>query len=269
MRLDLYLVELSLARSRNHASQLIDAERVIVGGKVARKASQNVEEGVPVSILEANDYVSRAGHKLAGALDKFGEIDVNGKICLDVGASTGGFTDVLLRRGAKQVISVDVGHGQMVPELAENSRVKNVEGYNAREMTLESLSQAAGVSLTESTIELVVSDLSFISLTLVLPAMVQVAPNADFVVLIKPQFEVGKQSLSANGIVNDHRLRAFAIHQVVDCAIELGLGIKGLEKSELVGTHGNIEYLLWISSKQAKNQQEWSDRIDSLAREKV
>ena len=112
-----------------------------------------------------------------------------------------------------------------------------------------------------------VADLSFISLTLVLPALAKVAPRADFVLLIKPQFEVGKQSLSASGVVSDHRLRAFAIKQVVDCCHELGLGVLGLEKSELPGTNGNIEYLLWISTTVAPNQSKWTERIEQLARE--
>ena len=268
MRLDLYLVELGLARSRNHAAQLIEAERVVVSGRPARKASQPVVEGAEVTVLEAIDYVSRAGHKLAGALDHFASIVIQDKTCMDVGASTGGFTEVLLRRGAKRVVAIDVGHNQLVPELATNKKVLSIEGFNARELSAETL-KAKGFDVSNNPIELVVADLSFISLTLVLEAIKSVAPNADCVLLIKPQFEVGKQSLSANGIVNDHRLRAQAIHQVVDHATELGYGICGLEKSELVGTHGNIEYLLWISPAAARNQQEWDARIDSLAREKV
>lgn len=269
MRLDLYLVELGLARSRNHAAQLIDAERVIVAGRAARKASQPVTEGTEISVLEAIDYVSRAGHKLAGALDVFSAIEVQSKTCMDVGASTGGFTEVLLRRGAKQVLAIDVGHEQMVAELAKNKKVINLEGFNARELSAQALLDRANFDIHKTAIELVVSDLSFISLTLVLAAIQSVAPAADMVLLIKPQFEVGKQSLSANGIVNDHRLRAQAIHQVVECASKLGYGICGLEKSELTGTHGNIEYLLWISPKQPRNSLEWQDRIDSLARERV
>ncbi|MFM6980460.1 MAG: TlyA family RNA methyltransferase [Micrococcales bacterium] len=270
MRLDLLLVELGLARSRNHAVQLIEAGRVIVAGIAARKASQNIPENTEIHIIHAVDYVSRAGHKLAGALEKFSELEVKGKLCLDVGASTGGFTDVLLRNGASQVIALDVGHDQIVPELLENSNVINIEGFNARELSTESLQAAVGsaIDLAKSEIELVVSDLSFISLTLVLPAMLSVAPQADFVVLIKPQFEIGKQSLHASGIVNDSKLRNQAIRQVVDCAMKLGMGIRGLEKSQLLGTHGNIEYLLWISPLEPRNGQEWSDRIDSLAKAK-
>ena len=267
MRLDVVLVERGLARSRNHAATLIDADRVIVAGKPARKPAQPVTGEEQITVLEAVDYVSRAGHKLAAALDAFAEIDVVGKVCLDVGASTGGFTDVLLRRGAKQIFALDVGHDQIVPELAAHPRVISMEGFNARELSPETLAARSGVAVADQKIDLVVGDLSFISLTLVLQQIVSVAPNADMVLLIKPQFEVGKQSLSAHGIVTDHRLRAGAIHQVVDEAAKLKFGIAGLERSQLPGTHGNQEYLLWITPNQPWNGQEWNDRITALAKE--
>jgi len=200
-----------------------------------------------ITIIPADEYVSRAGLKLKGALDAFGALEVVGKTCLDVGASTGGFTDVLLRHGAN------------------NPRVQSFEGINAREVTLGELRELTDDKNLE--IDLVVADLSFISLTLVLPALAALAPKADFVLLIKPQFEVGKQSLSASGVVSDHRLRASAIKQVVDCCHELGLGMLGLERSELPGTHGNIEYLIWISTSEAPNRSKWTERIEQLARE--
>jgi len=273
IRLDVALVERGRARSRNHAAGLIDAGRVIVDGNPARKASQPVLEDAEISVLEAIDYVSRAGHKLAGALDQFAEIEVEGKLCLDVGASTGGFTEVLLRRGATKVVALDVGHDQLAVELRRNRKVINLEGFNAREMTPATLIERTAelgttIDVAKTPIEIVVSDLSFISLTLVLPAMVEVAPSAEYVLLVKPQFEVGKSSLNAKGIVNDHRLRAQSIKQVIECAQGLGLTVKGIEKSDLPGTHGNIEYLLWISSKAEQNRREWTERIDSLAREK-
>jgi len=273
MRLDLALVERGLARSRSHAVSLVDAERVLIEGRPARKASANVSDESAIRVLEAVDYVSRAGHKLAGALEVFAEVEIEGKLCIDVGASTGGFTEVLLRKGANQVVAIDVGHGQLVPELARNRKVVNLEGFNARELSPETLrerSADAGVTIdvSKNEIGVVVGDLSFISLTLVLPSMVSVAPNAEFVLLIKPQFEVGKQSLHANGIVNDHRLRAGAIKQVVDCVDELGFFVHGIEKSSLPGTHGNIEYLLWINGNRPENRQEWTDRIESLAKER-
>lgn len=282
MRLDILLVEAGQARSRKHASDLIDAGRVIVNGQVARKSSSAVQDGAKIEVLEAQDFVSRAGHKLAKALEHFGEIDVQGKIALDVGASTGGFTDVLLRRGAAGVIALDVGHDQLVPELRENNRVLVIEGFNARELSPETLEAAleqsgesgkvaalaaGGAKALVAQIELIVADLSFISLTLVLEQLATVGSKADMVLLIKPQFEVGKQSLHASGIVNDWTLRAGAIRQVTDFAQQLGLGIRGLVRSQLPGTHGNIEYVLWISPQEPVNRSKWTDRIDSLAKE--
>jgi 23S rRNA (cytidine1920-2'-O)/16S rRNA (cytidine1409-2'-O)-methyltransferase len=267
LRLDLELVDRGLARSRNHASALIEAKRVMVNGRAAKKSSQPVIENSEIVVLEAVDYVSRAGHKLAKALDAFGELEIVGKIALDVGASTGGFTDVLLRRGAKHVLAIDVGHEQMVPELLDNSKVTSIEGFNARDLSVAALAQITGWNPTRLRFEIVVADLSFISLTLVLAQIAAVAPLADYVLLIKPQFEVGKQSLQASGIVNDHRLRASAIKQVVDCAHDLGLGVRGLVKSELPGTHGNVEYVLWISPLEPVNRSKWDTKIEVLAKD--
>jgi len=267
MRADIALVERGLARSRNHASTLIEAKRVLVQGKEVRKSSQNIEDDIQIVVLNAIEFVSRAGHKLARALEEFSSIEVQDKNCLDVGASTGGFTDVLLRLGAELVVAVDVGHEQMVAELFDHPRVFALEGFNARDMTIEALRSATRLEINEKFFDLVVADVSFISLTLVLPAMRDVAPGADFVLLIKPQFEVGKDSLSANGIVNDHRLRALAIKQVVDCAEQLGMGVRGLVRSGLPGTHGNVEYVLWISANEPKNGSKWTDQIEEIARE--
>ena len=267
MRADIALVERGLARSRNHASTLIEAKRVLVQGKEVRKSSQNIEDDIQIIVLDAIEFVSRAGHKLARALEEFSSIEVQDKNCLDVGASTGGFTDVLLRLGAELVVAVDVGHEQMVAELFDHPRVFALEGFNARDMTIEALRSATRLEINEKFFDLVVADVSFISLTVVLPAMRDVAPGADFVLLIKPQFEVGKDSLSANGIVNDHRLRAQAIKQVVDCAEQLGMGVRGLVRSGLPGTHGNVEYVLWISANEPKNGSKWTDQIEEIARE--
>lgn len=265
LRIDLLLVERGLARSRGHAADLVRAKRVLVENREITKPSQSVPTDSEIKVVPADEYVSRAGLKLKGALQAFGALEVIGKTCLDVGASTGGFTDVLLRHGAKQVIAIDVGHEQFAPELAKNPRVKSFEGINAREITLPRLRELTGDPELE--FDIVVADLSFISLTLVLPALAQVAPKADFILLIKPQFEVGKQSLSASGVVSDHRLRAAAIKQVVDCCHDLGLGVLGLERSELPGTHGNIEYVTWISTQVAPNRSKWTERIEQLARE--
>ncbi len=265
MRIDVALVERGLARSRNQAAAMVDAERILINGKVARKASQITQETDQIRVLEAVDYVSRAGFKLASALDTFGSIDLVGKVALDVGASTGGFTDVLLRRGVAKVFAIDVGHDQMVEELLANKKVVSIEGFNARELSPETLEERVGAAVPK--IDIVVGDLSFISLTLVLKQMLSVAPEAEFILLVKPQFEVGKQSLSAHGLVTDHRLRAGAIKQVVEEANALGMGVRGVERSELPGTHGNVEYLLWISPNEPKNASNWFERIESIAKE--
>jgi 23S rRNA (cytidine1920-2'-O)/16S rRNA (cytidine1409-2'-O)-methyltransferase len=236
----------------------------LIDGRVARKPSQDVLDESTLKVLEAVDYVSRAGFKLASALDHFGALEIQGKTALDVGASTGGFTDVLLRRGVSRVVAIDVGHDQMVPELKENSRVTAVEGFNARELSPESLAAEIG---EVPAFDLVVADLSFISLTLVLDAIYSVAPKADFVLLVKPQFEVGKKSLTAKGIVTDHRLRAESVMQVLEHASKLGLGVCEVVRSELPGTHGNTEYVLWMSAESGSYPSEWSERVEILARE--
>lgn len=264
LRIDLLLVERGSARSRGHASDLVKAGRVIVGKRILTKPSQLVSVDEEITVLPGAEYVSRAGLKLKKALDDFG-LDVVGKTALDVGASTGGFTDVLLRHGVARVVAVDVGHDQFAAELKSNPKVQSFEGINARELDLAKLKELTQDQKLE--FDLVVADLSFISLTLVLPALKKIAPEADFVLLIKPQFEVGKQSLSASGVVSDHRLRSEAIKQVVESAYELGFGVNGLEKSDLPGTHGNIEYLLWISTSGEKSKSILTERIEQLARE--
>jgi 23S rRNA (cytidine1920-2'-O)/16S rRNA (cytidine1409-2'-O)-methyltransferase len=265
VRVDIALAEAGLARSRNQAAALVEANRVSINGRPARKSSQEVPEGAKLEVIDAIDYVSRAGHKLAMALDDFETLNVKGKQALDVGASTGGFTDVLIRRGANHVIAIDVGHDQILPELSANPLVTSIEGFNARELNDKTLSTALGKPAP--TIELVVADLSFISLTLVLDGMFAVAPNADFVLLVKPQFEAGKHSLNAHGIVVDHRSRAQAIEQVALHGEKLGLKIVDLVKSKLPGTHGNIEYVLWMSSTQGEYLSHWSERVATLTKE--
>jgi len=265
VRVDVALAEAGLARSRNQAAALVDANRVIINGRPARKASQDVPVGAKLEVLEAVDYVSRAGHKLAKALEEFGSLEIVGKQALDVGASTGGFTDVLLRRGASHVIAIDVGHDQIVSELLGNPRVTSIEGFNARELSPSTLEATLGKKPPE--IELVVADLSFISLTLVLDGMVSVAPKAEYLLLVKPQFEAGKHSLNAHGIVVDHRSRAEAIEQVVKHAEKLGLRIVNLVRSQLPGTHGNIEYVLWMSPNHGEYLSQWSERVAMLSKE--
>lgn len=260
-RLDIELVVRSLARSRSHAAQLIDQARVLVAGKVATKASQKVEPQTQIELSGGPDFVSRAGQKLDVALTEFA-IPVSGW-CLDAGASTGGFTQVLLERGAEGVYSIDVGHDQLASELRADSRVRNLEGLNLRDLTREKLTELSGVS---AAVHLVVADLSFISLTLVMDNLKEIAPSADQILLIKPQFEVGKHSLNASGIVTDWRDRRRALEQVTDHAALLGYEIKGLRQSSILGTHGNTEYLLWITPTGLDNREQWSQEIVSLAK---
>ena len=253
----------SLARSRSHAAQLIIQNRVAVNGKLATKSSTKIDESDLVLLTEGADYVSRAGQKLAESLTEFGIIPTGW--CLDAGSSTGGFTQVLLERGAQGVVAVDVGHDQLVKELREDPRVISLEGCNLRDLTPASLKS---LTSQEFDFSLVVADLSFISLTLVLRQLSELAPRAPMVLLVKPQFEVGKHSLSANGIVTDWREKARAMTQVADNALELGYEITGLTTSSLKGTHGNVEFLLWITPDGQNNRQQWDKEIERLAKGK-
>jgi 23S rRNA (cytidine1920-2'-O)/16S rRNA (cytidine1409-2'-O)-methyltransferase len=244
-RLDAELVRRKLARSREQAAELIEAGRVSVGGQRAAKAATRVETSAAIVVAAPPEgepgYASRGGHKLAGALEAFGPagLRVQGRRCLDAGASTGGFTDVLLRAGARQVVAVDVGYGQLVWELQNDPRVVVVDRTNVRELTLE---QIGG-----EPVELVVGDLSFISLTLVLPALVRCAvTEADFSLMVKPQFEVGRERLGSGGVVRDPELHAESVRTVAAAAAELGLGVLGVTASPLPGPSGNVEYFLWL-----------------------
>jgi 23S rRNA (cytidine1920-2'-O)/16S rRNA (cytidine1409-2'-O)-methyltransferase len=240
LRLDAELVRRGLARSRDQAADLIAAGRVAVGGQVAAKPASQVAVDAAITVEEVSDrpeYVSRGGYKLAGALAAFDGVTVAGRRCLDAGASTGGFTDVLLRAGAGQVVAVDVGYGQLAWSLRTDPRVTVLERVNVRTLTPEQVAPPP---------ELVVADLSFISLSLVLPALVRCcAPDADFVLMVKPQFEVGKD-LVGDGVVRDPELRQSAVTSVADAAASLGLGVSGVTASPLPGPSGNVEYFLWL-----------------------
>ncbi|WP_026554144.1 TlyA family RNA methyltransferase [Arthrobacter sp. 35W] len=238
-RLDQELVRRALARSRTQAATLIAAGRVSVDGAVQSKAAFAVADGALVSVVDdgGEEYVSRAGHKLAGALDHFPQVAVAGRRCLDAGASTGGFTDVLLRRGAATVLAVDVGHGQLVPHLREDARVQVYEGLNIRYMHAEDIGGAA---------DLTVCDLSFISLTLVMgPLALATRPGGDLLLMVKPQFEVGRERLSRTGVVSSENERRRAVGQVAQSVLDSGLLLRGLGISTLPGQDGNVEYFLW------------------------
>ncbi|MGW3561111.1 TlyA family RNA methyltransferase [Streptomyces sp. NPDC000963] len=243
-RLDAELVRRKLARSREHASQLIAAGRVTVGKTVATKPATQVETAAAIVVVQDDsdpDYVSRGGHKLAGAFEAFVPrgLVVGGRRALDAGASTGGFTDVLLRAGAAHVVAVDVGYGQLAWSLQSDERVTVKDRTNVRELTLDAID---GVP-----VDLVVGDLSFIPLGLVLPALAScTAPDADLVLMVKPQFEVGKERLGTGGVVRSAELRADAVKNVARLAGELGLGVLGVTASPLPGPSGNVEYFLWL-----------------------
>lgn len=241
-RVDAALVRDGLARSRRHAAELIAAGRVTVDGRPVQRPATPVSEGQRAEVEPTagpdTDWASRGAHKLLGALDAFGAVDVAGRDCLDAGASTGGFTDVLLRRGAARVVAMDVGHGQLVERLRSDPRVDVREGVNARYLAAGDVEPAPG---------LVVADLSFISLTLVLPALAAVAaPDADLLLLVKPQFEVGRERLGSGGVVRSDRQRTEAVLTVADAAAGHGLGVAGVVRSPLPGPSGNVEYFLWL-----------------------
>lgn len=237
-RLDAELVRRDLARSRQQASELIAAGRVRVNRVVASKAATQVEDSAPIVVdSDHATYVSRGAHKLAGPLATFG-LDVRGRRTLDAGASTGGFTQVLLEAGVEHVVAVDVGYGQLAWSLQQDARVTVLDRTNVRHLSADSLPYAP---------DLVVADLSFISLTKVLPALVQVsAPEADLVVLVKPQFEVGKGQVGKGGVVRDPALHRNAVRRVAGAADELGFGVAGLCRSPLPGPSGNIEFVMWL-----------------------
>jgi 23S rRNA (cytidine1920-2'-O)/16S rRNA (cytidine1409-2'-O)-methyltransferase len=245
-RLDVELVIRDLARSRSHAATLISDGRVSVNGRAATKPAQKIQPGDSVQVSAGVDFVSRAGHKLAFALEQF-EIKVSGQ-CIDAGASTGGFTQVLLEQGAEQVLAIDVGHGQLVPKISSDSRVKNLEGLNLRDLDRDELAKVSGVAVDPA---LVVADLSFISLTLVAKNLANLGKGAPQIWLIKPQFEVGKHSLSASGVVSSWSERERSILQVLEAARGVELGLVALVESPIRGTNGNREYLALFQSGRA------------------
>jgi 23S rRNA (cytidine1920-2'-O)/16S rRNA (cytidine1409-2'-O)-methyltransferase len=247
IRLDRLLVDRGLVESRTRAEALILAGRVELEGVERPKPGMTVAPGAAVRVTEPLfPWVSRGGVKLAGALDAFG-VDPAGRICLDVGASTGGFTDVLLSRGAARVYAVDVGYGQLHARLRNDPRVALREKVNARLLSRAEVPEE---------VSLVVGDLSFISLTLVLPAVAPLAaPGSDFVLLVKPQFESERGEVGRGGIVRDAAVRARAVDRVTAAAERLGLKPGGTIESPITGADGNVEFLAWFRAEPAKIQQ--------------
>ncbi|WP_027661455.1 TlyA family RNA methyltransferase [Salinispora fenicalii] len=242
-RLDAELVRRGLARSREQAAALVEAGRVQLRGVPARKVAAMVDPADPLLVTgadPASEYVSRGGHKLAGALASFGPsgLTATGRRCLDAGASTGGFTDVLLRVGAAEVVAVDVGYGQLAWPLRNDERVRVFERTNVRTLTPAAI---------DGPVDLTVADLSFISLRLVLPALAACTrPGGDLALMVKPQFEVGRDRVGAGGVVRDPALRAEAVLDVAGAAAQLGLGLADVCASPLPGPSGNVEFFVWL-----------------------
>jgi 23S rRNA (cytidine1920-2'-O)/16S rRNA (cytidine1409-2'-O)-methyltransferase len=249
LRLDAELVRRGLARSREHAGSLIEDGMVKVAGSVATKAATGVTTDQAIVVRESKEptYASRGAHKLLGALGVFEPLglSVRGRRALDAGASTGGFTDVLLRKGVREVVAVDVGYGQLVWALQSDERVHVHDRTNVRNLLVDDIG---------GPVELIVSDLSFISLTVVMPALTRLCVpstpegGGDIVLMIKPQFEVGKSNLGKNGVVRDPVLHADAVHRVCLSAQEHGWGTRALAPSPLPGPAGNVEYFCWLRS---------------------
>ena len=247
-RLDVELVRRGLARSRGHARSLVEAGEVTLHGRPVTKPAAPVAAGDPIEVREQGPrWVGRAAHKLVGALEEFGPrgLSVAGRRCLDVGASTGGFTQVLLHHGAAHVTALDVGHDQLVALVAGDPRVTERSGTTVRGLLADDIG---------GRVDLLVADLSFISLTMVLPDLAGLLDaGGDAVVLVKPQFEVGRTRLGKGGIVRSAADRAWAVTEVTRRAIDVGLHPRGLMTSPIRGGEGNAEYLLWLTPRAAES----------------
>jgi len=236
-RADVALAARGLARSRTEGAALIRAGQVLLDGRPVRRPSDRVAADATLRLRDPGPrYVSRAAHKLVSALEAFPDVAVAGRRALDAGASTGGFTQVLLERGAERVAAVDVGHDQLAPTVRADPRVLVREGLNVRDLTAEDI---------DGPVDLVVSDLSFISLRLVLAPLAGVCrPGAELLLMVKPQFEVGRRALPRTGVVTDPDARRDAVVGVAAAALGAGLAPRGLARSGLAGQDGNAEFFL-------------------------
>lgn len=261
VRLDRALAESGIARSRTQAAELVEQGGVTVNGRPASKPSLRLSPGDEIEVAATERYVSRAAHKLVAGLDEF-QLDPAGRVALDLGASTGGFSQVLVERGAAAVLAIDVGHGQLAPELLGEPRIRLVEGRNARDLDPANLARDTGVEAPPS---LVVADLSFISLRLIFPAIDRCASaDADLVLLVKPQFEVGRVR---DGVVTNPAQWAEALQIAIAAAAENGFAVQGLANSPITGGHGNREFLAHFvrtDRERTRDQPEWVARIDAL-----
>lgn len=236
-RLDAELVRRGISRSRERAKEMIAAGSITVNGRTAKKASAEVSEQDTIESSEQELYVGRGALKLEKAVEKFG-LELEGKTCLDIGASTGGFTEYMLRCGAKKVFAVDVGHGQLAPSLCADSRVVNMEGTDIRNVSAETLG---------GNVDFISVDVSFISLKMVLPKMYELlAENGQVAVLIKPQFEAGRSDIGKRGIVKDRRVHERILAEINAFASEIGFRTVSYTYSPIKGGSGNIEYLCFL-----------------------
>lgn len=256
-RLDLALVERGLAESRTRASRLIEAGSVRVDDRVVTKTGHKVSDSAVVAVTALDRWVARSAQKLLSACERFG-LDFTGRTVLDIGASTGGFTEVALARGASRVVALDVGHGQIHPTLRNNFRVRVVEGVNARDLTRELIEDWDVESIDD-----VVMDVSFISVTMILPALVaSLGTDFRYAILVKPQFEVGKGNVH-QGIVRDTALRDAALVSVCESIEALGLPISGIMASPIDGEHGNREAIVYGDRTKPLDAREWRDQAAS------
>ncbi|MBI5893892.1 MAG: TlyA family RNA methyltransferase [Deltaproteobacteria bacterium] len=237
-RLDVLIVEKGLVTSREKAKALIMTGNVIVNDRVADKPGTEVDENAAVVIKEDLPYVGRGGIKLEGALNNF-NIDVNGIVIMDVGASTGGFTDCLLQRGAKKIFAIDVGKGLLDWKLRNDERVKVIEGKNIRHLQFDDIGEF---------VDMAVIDVSFISLKIVMPNVMNFIKNSGYILaLIKPQFEVGKGMVGKGGIVRDSEKQEYVIDRIKEFSISIGLDVKGVAESPITGAKGNREFWIWLN----------------------
>ncbi len=249
------MVEHGLAETRERAQALILAGDVSVNGRVVNKAGASIDAGAEITVRAPLPYVSRGGFKLAGALDEFG-VAVEGKTCADIGASTGGFTDVLLQRGAARVYAIDVGYGQLAWKLRQDPRVVVMDRINAR--YLENLPEP---------IDLIVIDVSFISLELILRAAVKLLkPTGQIVALVKPQFEAGRERVGRGGIVRDVETHRLVLEKIVRASESLGLRVIGLARSSILGTEGNMEFLIHLTREPGQPEMNMDEAIESVTR---
>jgi 23S rRNA (cytidine1920-2'-O)/16S rRNA (cytidine1409-2'-O)-methyltransferase len=244
VRLDVFLYEKNLVPSRSLAQRLVMAGEVLVNGEKALKPSQKIDEDSKVELIQGPKFVSRGGEKLQAGLMNFGLVDLSGKVCVDVGSSTGGFTDCLLQHGAEKVYSVDVGYGILDWKLRNDSRVIVMERTNAR-----------NVEIFPDSIDLVTIDASFISVKILLPVIKNwLHQNSQIIMLIKPQFEAGrKDAAKGAGVIRDHELHKKILEDVLIYAQEIGYSFKGLVQSPLKGPKGNIEFLAWLTLNNNEN----------------